>query len=57
MEEHSVLCQQIKNKYLITTINLPAIVFSLTKLEYQMLMEVKEAINRNAEWHGLEVEE
>jgi len=57
MEEHSVLCQQIKNKYLITTINLPAIVFSLTKLEYQMLMEVKEAINRNAVWHGLEVEE
>jgi len=44
-------------KYDITTNSGQTIMFSLSKLEYQMLMEVKEAINRNAEWHGLEVEE
>ncbi len=42
-------------KYDITTTSGQTIMFSLSKLEYQMLMEVKEAIKSNAEYHGLEV--
>ncbi len=42
-------------KYHITTTHGQTTILSFSKLEYQMLMEVKEAIRRNAEWHGLKV--
>jgi len=55
--DHSVVFQQTTYSYYITATHGSTNSLSLSKLEYQMLMEVKEAIKRNAEWHGLVVEE